>query len=190
MTTAADRKHIGNERGQSVLEFLMVLPLMVGFFLILLRVNMAMQVSIVNQQYARAQALFLAYNSSVYPELRLQNSALNEKRYNQMIIGVSDNTPPDDAGGKYQPRATTQNISQKKVGGSEEAHQEPERRADVRIRNTVTLCTQTNVIDASGSYKPMIDLTGDPRSLRVAGLSRLSEGTLFDYCHYPQGAYK
>lgn len=168
----------------------MVLPLMAGFFLILLRVNMAMQVSIVNQQYARSQALFLAYNSAVYPELRLQNSSLNEKRYNQMIIGVSDNTPPDDTGGKYQPRATTQNITQKKVGGSEEAHQEPERRAAVRIRNTVTLCTQTNVIDEGGSYKPVIELTGDPRSLRVAGNSKLNERTLFDYCHHPQGAYQ
>ena len=51
------------EDGQSIVEFLVSLPLLVGLAVVLIRVNSAIQMSIVNQQYARAQTLNLTYNS-------------------------------------------------------------------------------------------------------------------------------
>ncbi len=54
MTTAASLSH--PESGQSVLEFLLLIPLIVALTVLLVKMNAVIQVSIVNQQYARAQA--------------------------------------------------------------------------------------------------------------------------------------
>ena len=51
-----------------MLEFLVMLPLMVGLAMLMIRVNTVIQMGIVNQQYARAQALFVAGNGSEYPQ--------------------------------------------------------------------------------------------------------------------------
>jgi len=92
MTTVAK-----NEEGQSLLEFLLVLPVLLGLVALMTRVNTAIQASLVYQQYARAQTTFLTFNSPVYPSLRLQASELNGKNYNQMTIGVSDNLITGDS---------------------------------------------------------------------------------------------
>jgi len=67
--------------------------------IVLARVNMAIQVSIVNQQYATAQAHWLAFNSApFFPQLflRVRNFQEAPKRGNLMILGVSSNTVPED----------------------------------------------------------------------------------------------
>jgi len=104
--------------GQAMVEFLLLLPAVVILIAVLVRVNLAIQVSIVNQQYARAQALWLAFNSPVYPELRhrVKNFQSGTKLFNEMVIGVSQNAFPDEGDEAYQPEATIQNVSQRKTG--------------------------------------------------------------------------
>jgi hypothetical protein len=99
------------EAGQSLLEFLLTLPMLVALVVILVRVNSVIQVSIVNQQYARAQALFLAYNSSEFPSIDRRMSQLVAKRYSQMVLGVADNAAPRQGG--YVPKAAAQNVARK-----------------------------------------------------------------------------
>src|SRR4051812_29317262 len=87
-----------SDSGQAMVEFLLLLPAIVVLIVVMVKVNMAIQVSIVNQQYARAQALWLAFNSPVYPELRhrVKNFQTGNKMANQMIIGVSQNSFPEE----------------------------------------------------------------------------------------------
>ena len=174
-----------SESGQSVLEFLLMLPMMVALVIILVRVNTVIQVSIVNQQYARAQALWLTFNSPVYPQLRLRESQLTNKQYNQMVIGVSDNPAPP--AGDYVPKASVQNIARKKnPGGSNEAKEQPRERSQVRVRDTVTLCTQTNVVPkAGGSAGAILELVASGSSFAPKGNYALAESTRFDYCGGP-----
>src|SRR4051812_17762912 len=100
-----------NDEGQSVLKFLLMLPMMVALVVILVRINTAIQIAIVDQQYSRTQALALSYNSSVYPLLRLRNPHLTDKGYNQMILGVSSNKADSN---DYKPEAATHYIARKK----------------------------------------------------------------------------
>src|SRR5688500_8394742 len=98
---------VKEETGQSILEFLMMLPMLIGFCIMLMRVNMAIQISIVNQQYARAQTLFLTFNSPHYPSLERQVQDLTPNSMNQMLLGVSDNV----AVAGYTPKAPVQLIA-------------------------------------------------------------------------------
>lgn len=141
-------RHARDESGQSVLEFLILLPLMLGLTVLTVRMNMAIQVSIVNQQYSRAQALQLAFHSPNYPELKYQREGNN-----QLILGVSENMPDAD-GASYYPEATVSIVARNRrlanrPGGEQE---QPNERSHVRIRNTVTLCTPSNSIQTSDGW--------------------------------------
>jgi hypothetical protein len=156
---------VRNEEGQSIVEFLLMLPLMFGIAMTLLWVNSAIQIGIVDQQYARAQVLFLAFNSPFYPEYTKQVQMV-EQGTNQMVMGVSDNAIPD--GATIVPKATTQQITRNSIAktASNENRAEPKDRSIVRVRNTVTLCTG-NVALSSG--------TG------FIHISRLQEGMTMNY---------
>lgn len=160
------------EAGQSLIEFLLMLPLLIGMVIILIRVNTAIQISIVDQQYARAQALFLTFNSPFYPKLNIQQ-VLGQSKINQMMVGVSDNVAPES--GSYSPTATVQRITRTLANvGSDSPKEEPIQRGKVRIRNTVTLCTPTYYL-ASG---PIVQLGGNP--IGIVGVSNLNEGSRFN----------
>ncbi len=170
---AAQNKFQMNERGQSILEFVFLLPIMIGIVVIMIKVNSAIQMSIVNQQYARAQALFLTYNSATYPELRFRadEGTMEDKGYSQMIIGVSDNLAT--GGSDYSPRASTQNVlrtADQPVGNDDPRFEASRLRGVVRIRNTVTLCTQTNSYPSNGGFVPAY---------------RIREGVVPQYCRSP-----
>jgi hypothetical protein len=181
------------EEGQSVIEFMLMLPLIVGLAMILVRIQTAIQISINNQQYARAQALMLAYNSPVYPNLSLRESDVTGKNYNQMVIGVSENTTDSTqlsdeggGGGNITPKAARHYVARRK-GVPDRAEAEPSERALVRIHDTVTLCTQTNVVKAAGgSEQPVLKLKRvGPGLFRADGSSNIGEGTKFEYCSSP-----
>jgi Flp pilus assembly protein TadG len=170
-----------NQEGQSIIEFLFMLPLFVGLIVILIRVNTAIQVSLVNQQYARAQALWLTFNSPVYPSIFSRSQNLAAKGYNQMLIGVADNR--EDENGNYRPKATVQNVARQKNVGSNDPQTEPPSRALVRVRTTVTLCTQSEVVKTGGTYQPILA----SNELGVGGTSAMSEDPQqFDFCRSPQ----
>jgi hypothetical protein len=167
------------ESGQSIVEFLLMLPMLVGLVLILLRVNTAIQVSIVDQQYARSHALWLNFNSPVYPQLALREPHLTAQQDNQMVIGVSDNVAPED-GSNFQPVASTSYVARKK-GQADSSDPESSKRANVRIRDTVTICTQSNVVQGKGGMVPALPL--DPKTFAPTGNSVLTEDPhQFNYC--------
>lgn len=174
----AERTQRFGRQGQSILEFLLVLPALAALIALLVKVNSAIQVSIVNQQYSRAQALFLAFNSPVFPELGIRESQLTGKGYNHMLIGVSENSSPTDENAVYEPLATVSYVARKKNQGSNDNAQEPKQRGAVRVRTTVTLCTQTNVIQVGGSSKPLLPSTS-------TGQWELTDKTAFDFCGGP-----
>jgi hypothetical protein len=160
-----------DESGQSILELLLMLPMMVGLVILTYRIDMAIQVSINNQQYARAQALFLTFNSPIYPE-RKENRARQLSGVNRMVIGVSDNTPSSSEGDNYQPAATEVRVTRKPSSDHGPTQEEPDERAFVRIRDTVSLCTQSNMIQGASG---LIELKPDTL---VEGFTPSS----YDYC--------
>ncbi len=130
----------------------------------------------------------LAAHSSIYPELRIRERELTAKGYNQMVIGVSENAGKD--GEDYSPKAPTHYVARKKGirGGDGEA--EPKERALVHVRNTVTLCTQTNVLSqGKGSTVPVLELkkigAADAPDFRAAGAYNLTDNTRFYLCGSP-----
>lgn len=172
---AAERRPsngVDDESGQSVLEFLLMLPLMLGLTALTLRMNMAIQMSIVNQQYARAQAFHLTFHSPYYPEAI---GARRENGFNQMVMGVSENLPESEGeAGEYQPEASVAVVARNRrlanrPGGAQE---QPRERSHVRVRNTVTLCTASHFVVTDRGRQP-----ADANTLREGVSSRS-----FAYC--------
>jgi hypothetical protein len=156
-----------------------MLPMLVGLVLILVRVNTAIQGGIVNQQYGRAHALWLTMNSPVYPQLKLRIGNLDGQKDNQMVIGVSGNPAPSD--GTYTPEAQTAYVARKKHASEQADEKNPDRRANVRIRNSVTLCTQANVVQGQSGKVPVLEL--DPKTFQPKGRYNLSEDAhQFKFC--------
>jgi hypothetical protein len=167
------------ESGQSVLEFIFMLPVLVGMMMLMTHVNTAIQMAIVDQQYARAQALWLTFNSPYYPQLSSIAANFQEQKFNSMVIGISDNASPDT--GTYAPESSTQIVARNKrlAGRKGNPGSEENQLGQVRIRDTVTLCTQSNVIQLEGGNT--VPYTAD-------SASKLGEGfdpKAFMYCRSP-----
>lgn len=130
-----------SNQGQSLLEFLLFLPFVIGIIVVMIRMNSAIQISIVNQQYARAYLLQLAYNSAYYPTISLQQD-MTQRRLNQIVMGISSNTPNTVT--DYSPAAPEQLVARNnQISAPNTPKEEPATRALVRVRNTATLCTFT-----------------------------------------------
>jgi hypothetical protein len=161
-----------DEKGQSVLEFVFMLPLLIGLVVIMVRTNTVIQMSIVNQKYARAQALWLTFNSPHYPRVELRREAFLPptipQGFNRMVIGMAE-LPVDETGGKAvaSVQAVTRDGRGTAADGPSQA--EPLDRASVRVRTTVALCTQSNVI---------VTATG----VKEATADNIGEQTVYDFC--------
>ncbi len=161
-----------DESGQSVLEFVFMLPILIGLVVVMVRSNTVIQMSIVNQKYTRAQALWLTFNSPHYPRLSFRQAGSPEDQfvqygYNRMIIGMADQDV-SETGGKAV--ASTQVVARDaKLVGDGPSQTEPLDRAKVRVRTTVALCTQTNAIVTRQGLRPV---TAD----------NIGENTVFDFC--------
>jgi len=163
---------VRREDGQSVLEFVFMLPVLLGLIVVMVRSNTVIQMSIVNQKYARAQALWLTFNSPYYPRLSFRTPGTAGDQFvqygfNRMVIGMAE-TPVDDTGGKAT--ASVQTVVRGGVPAPEGPSQsEPIDRAKVRVRTTVALCTQTNAIVTR-------------QGLKAATAENIGENTVFDFC--------
>ena len=175
-----DVKKNRNDSGQSVVEFLLFLPALIFVIVVLIKVNSAIQISIVNQKYARAQTLFLTYNSPIYPELRFrsQDSVFVSGGSNQMYLGVSNNVAPSDGDEIYQPEASWQNIlpGTAPKGDDPPLQSEPKKRQNVRVRTTVSLCTQANSYEKSGNIWSSIYTSYLPEGLNFSFCRSKSSG--------------
>lgn len=176
------KRTIDSCSGQSVLEFCLMFPLLLGFTGMLLRFNTAIQISIVNQQYARIQALFLTYKSPDFPRLGLRHW-LTEPLKNRLVVGVADNSFLDPSASKIA-EPTIQNISSVKNAGSDENQTEPELRSRVRIRDTVALCTGPHVIGVrGGGWVPALPLNGKYEA--EGSYAPSDDNIAFDFCRNP-----
>ncbi len=86
MITDANRK----KRGQSMLEFALLLPLILLVFKIMIETQSAMNTAIVNQKYARGSMHFLFFNHRNYPELKFAQDS-DGKTHRRHWVGISDN---------------------------------------------------------------------------------------------------
>lgn len=168
---------VSGESGQSILELLFLLPMLAGLIVILVRINTAIQISIVNQQYSRSMIFFSNMNSPDYPSRSLLKRAVAANSLvNQMTFGISDKPigqNDNDFEASNQPEASTQYVARKPRQGSEEPGDDITQRGKVRIRNTVTLCTPTVALRVSkNKMVPNVDEAG----------YRLDESTQFDFC--------
>jgi hypothetical protein len=162
--------------GQSIVEFVLSLPILIGLVIILIKINIAIQISIVNQQYARAQILFLTFNSNFYPEVSRQID-LMDHGVNRFTVGVSDNIQLDT--GSVTPKATEQTITRtRQPGGTNNSKEDSPLRAKVRIRNTVTLCTPTLSMLSGGAIVPILSLANSSPYM-ANGRNHLNAGMSF-----------
>jgi len=143
-TTVA--KSYRNEKGQSVLEVVFVLPFLFLFVGMLFKLNMGIQQAINNTQYARSQIYVLTANSPEYPRLQFTQYSdtgsgsvkmFSAAGQDMMVLGVADPSAISDSEGDgLQPIPQTQSIARNKsVKGN-----------TVHIRNTAAICTQLNII--------------------------------------------
>lgn len=167
-----------NERGQSLLEVLLALPVLLSLFLILVRSNTAIQMSIVNQKYARAQALYLAQNSSYYPRRDFTEGPAFVRpgnEHNRMTMGVADNVFGE--GPDQEPVASSYRITPKPNQALDPSGDiDAERISQVRVYNTVALCTPSVVVQG-GSQGGLIPARVERRP------SNLNEGVQFRHCY-------
>ena len=139
-----------NEKGQSLLEVLILVPFLFMFVGLLYKITMATQMAIVNTQYARSQLYVLTANSPEYPRLqfRWSQGMFAYQNQDRMVLGVADPkslTTSSGQAGTIEPLPQVQDIkrNQATVSGSKDTG-EVAKRTEVRVRNTVGICTQLN----------------------------------------------
>lgn len=137
------------EEGQSLLEVVFIFPFLFLFIGLLFKMNMAVQMSIVNTQYARIQAYVLTLNSPEYPRIEFRRSPKMFGLGGQdlMVLGVSDPSALTASAGEGEMPAIPQieKVGRKgtTVKGSDDPG-EPKLRTGIRVRNTASICTQMN----------------------------------------------
>ena len=151
-----------SQDGQSLLEFLLLLPFLLGLSILVIRANQAIQISIVNQQYSRAQAHFLTFNSPVFPDNRDgRRDKMTVGGVNAITMGVGEKAIQGGEDGENQPEAPVQMVarSQQKAGTKPEAQSFSDRSGWVRVFNTVTLCSGSHSFASQGSFVSMKKIT-------------------------------
>lgn len=147
-----------HEEGQSILEVLFILPFLFLFVGLLYKMNMAAQMAINNSQFARAQVYVLTGNSSEYPRLGFTKFSpihFGNADQDRMVLGVADVEALSESNSPngMSPIPQVQKIarlSSTEKGSSERG--EVKKRTEVRVRNTMGICTQLNSV---GSKTPM-----------------------------------
>jgi hypothetical protein len=175
-----------DDSGQSVVEFLLVLPLLLTILMLIVRVNTVIQMSIVDQKYAREQVLFISGNSPDYPLRANIVTVLAKSGMNQLVVGVSENKPADADGGEgTDTTASTYYIGRKPgLAESQDSGDDITARATIRVRNTVTLClpmisfggTPAFDFNPSGGGQSKYNLPDDPRAWKFCS-SKLEQST-------------
>lgn len=146
--------------GQGLLEFLLLLPFLLGLTVLMIRANAAIQMSIVNQRYARAQTHFLTFNSPYYPDFGLSGNRKSDMiagGINAITMGVAEKALEAGEDGDTQPEAPMQMVARSvaKAGAKPAAQENTESSGWVRVWNTVTLCTASHSFQSEGGFSSM-----------------------------------
>ena len=147
-----------NEKGQSILEVVFVLPFLFLFVGLLFKLNLSIQSAINNQQFAHSQTYILTANSAEYPRLgfRLSPSLFKAAGQDQMILGVADPsgiTQANNNDSDIEPIPQTQKIGRNKTIKGSDDRGDQAKRSEIRIRNTAALCTQSNNVPTGTSER-------------------------------------
>ncbi len=169
---------VRSEEGQSIIEFLLLLPLMIGITIMMLRTNMAIQVSIGNQKYSRMQAHHLTFNSPYFPQTSASSQNQRAPGMHRLVVGVGEDAISN---GKGRPKAVEVFVARSRSiasGSSDQSGAEPDSRANVRVRTTVALCSFSNRL---GSGKPATD---SKEWVKLDGSSNGNpdQGKIFKFC--------
>ncbi len=149
---------VNNEKGQSILEVVFVLPFLFLFVGLLFKLNLSIQSAINNQQFARSQIYVLTANSPEYPRLsfRLSTTLFKAAKQDQMVLGVADPTGIAQASGNdtdIDPIPQIQKIGRNSTVRGSDDRGDQAKRSDIRIRNTAALCTQINNVPTGTSER-------------------------------------
>jgi hypothetical protein len=169
------------EEGQSIFEFVILFPLLLGMTALLIRMNSVIQVSIVNQKYARLQTHFLTFNSPYFPSRATGTAGDNRVTgMHHLTVGVGDEAIGP---GADRPRAVEVFVGRSPAavaGASDAANSEPPLRAKVRVRTTVSLCSFSHTLSGGASFSEADRL----RALDVQGASRGDAASIFNFCNW------
>ena len=173
-----------DDSGQSVLEFLFVLPVTIAVLLVMIRSNTAIQMSIVDQKYSRSQIFFLAGNASEYPLRRKVVQDMTDDGMNQLILGVSEDAPRDSDGGEGGDTAASSYYIGRRPGLTGEDADPGDsisKRLNVRVRNTVTICLpqvsfgKTPAVEVSNSGAIQYHYQDDPRAWQFCSSQNMEQ---------------
>ena len=154
---------LNSNEGQGILEVVLVLPFLFTFVILLYKMNMASQMAINNAQIARSQMFQLTANSPEYPRLEFRFKDLgakwiHEEGHARLVMGVSDKPAnSNEEVAEIEPIPQIQPVGRRgsTVKGSSDSG-EVSLRNEVRVRNTVAICTQFNSATSGGKR---LDLT-------------------------------
>jgi hypothetical protein len=147
-------------KGQSILEIVVVLPFLFILVGMLFRLNLGLQMAINNLQYSRSQLYVLTGNSPEYPRLSFRHKlagsgrSFAEREQDLMVLGVSDPKALSESEeeGSMPAIPQKQRVTRAGVAGGSEEAGEPEKRTNVRVRETSAICTQMNSVSKNVNF--------------------------------------
>lgn len=178
-----------SESGQSIMEFLILVPLILGFTTLVINMNTAVQSAIVNQQYARLQTHFLTFNNAWFPDNGFQTNLL-QKKVGLFYMGVAEN--PINQNGDTDAKAPIVRISRslaadRVAGASDDERTEPDQRTKVRIRASSIICPQSLLLMGgnpilSASVVPSTRDTTRVGQVTPGARYALNENSRYEFC--------
>jgi hypothetical protein len=130
------------EKGQSIIEFALLLPLMVAMLMLLIQTEMAINVAIVGQKYTRSHLYHLFFNHPYYLELGFLKSK-NGEIYGRMWTGMDSKVSPDQTVYPIPPQVKIGTVKIKNDDSVDNVEDSPEVKARqiVRIKMTSFTCS-------------------------------------------------
>lgn len=142
-------------KGQSLVEFALLVPLMIGLFKVLVGVETAISTAIGNQKYARAQLHFLAFNHRYYPEnkfLTLRDGRVKQRFWMGVtepnLYGLGDRVPAISV---QVPVTAGANPPRDSEDGGAEEYPTVSNRQNVHVRVSVFTCVPPIAVASSGT---------------------------------------
>jgi hypothetical protein len=125
---------VKNTHGQSLIESILLFPILIGMTLFLIKSFQAIQASIVNQQYVRAQLIQKLFNSPFYPAERTL-----VKSGSQMVIGMNKDAMTVD-NEAVTPVAPLDSVLFSSISSKQQIHE----------YTSLTICTPEYAFDPMG----------------------------------------
>lgn len=142
---AADRKAKCRRRmdsGQSLVEFIFMLPFIITMIVYMTQLNGAINMSINYQQFVRSHLFHLMFNSRNYPEIQYSNNFHG----NRLYLGVNKDVITE--GSELTPKTPRVKVGSKTPSGDETVDIYPSvtKRQHIQVRVIMGICTPNNIV--------------------------------------------